>query len=462
MNPFGFLKNTAESFNNVDYLGPIFGLVTKSILGEKIEADDYRNVGMGINAWISRGINDGKLNGQLSAAFANGGVVDIQNVIPDSNDISDWAQQSAKDLVATKISSTSKDLLQNLLLQPTQKQSTSETGQPSTAGQYSPEGLQGEIYQYLLSKGIDDNKALGIMANISRESGFRPGVSESGGPGVGLFQYSSAGRKEAFLKAVPDYATNWKAQIDYALKEDYAPQYLKQTFSSPQEAADTWMRKWERPAEYIQNTDGPRIHKQYLASLEKYKTKTGYDIPGNDAADIGLGKGYGDKGVKIAGDLGRFIYKTLKTPQQFQAVTEHPDFGGIHGKHLYEGYHKLGRAVDIGAYANEQGPILKAIAQFNQENNLKPVELFDAKHDPTGEHQNHVHVAYQKGGLVGRNYKNLQSYASYEDGSAMTVIVNTAMIMPQSMNNGNSSPMASASSKSSHHDPFEILQRLPG
>ena len=54
---------------------------------------------------------------------------------------------------------------------------------------------------------MSDNHALGIIANIHRESGFRPGVSEKGGPGVGLFQYSSGGRKSSFLKSVPDYAT---------------------------------------------------------------------------------------------------------------------------------------------------------------------------------------------------------------------------------------------------------------
>ena len=123
--------------------------------------------------------------------------------------------------------------------------------------QFSPEGLQGDIYKYLLSKGMSDNHALGIMANIHRESGFRPGVSESGGPGVGLFQYSSGGRKSAFLRAVPDYATNWKGQIDFALKEDVGPQYFRQNFSSPQDAADWWMRNWERPREDIQNVSGP-------------------------------------------------------------------------------------------------------------------------------------------------------------------------------------------------------------
>ena len=134
------------------------------------------------------------------------------------------------------------------------KQSKSQTSQPqqqlvgnsssSSGGTVSPQ----EVYSYLKSKGMSDNQALGITANIKGESGFRIGISEDGGPGVGLFQYSDNDRKPRFLKAVPNYKKNWKGQIDYAINEDRSPEYLKKKFSSPEEAAYWWMDKWERPA----------------------------------------------------------------------------------------------------------------------------------------------------------------------------------------------------------------------
>ena len=133
------------------------------------------------------------------------------------------------------------------------KQTKSQTSQPqqqlvgtssSSGGTVSPQ----EVYSYLKSKGMSDNQALGITANIKGESGFRIGISEDGGPGVGLFQYSDNDRKPRFLKAVPDYKKNWKGQIDYAINEDRSPEYLKKKFSSPEEAAYWWMDKWERPA----------------------------------------------------------------------------------------------------------------------------------------------------------------------------------------------------------------------
>lgn len=117
-------------------------------------------------------------------------------------------------------------------------------GQETSGGFVSPQA----VYSYLKSKGMSDNHALGITANIKGESDFEIGVGEkeNSRSGVGLFQYSNV-RKPAFLRAVPDYKTNWKGQIDYAIGEGVSPQYFKTQFSSPEESAYWWMHNWERP-----------------------------------------------------------------------------------------------------------------------------------------------------------------------------------------------------------------------
>ena len=126
------------------------------------------------------------------------------------------------------------------------------------------------IYDYLKSLGVSHTHALGILANIKGESDFVPGVSESDGPGVGLFQYSDNDRKPKFLRAVPNYKTDWRGQISYAIKEDRAPEYLGISFSSPQEAAEWWMNKWERPDPYVKS--GRRTkHNQFIASFSGLK-----------------------------------------------------------------------------------------------------------------------------------------------------------------------------------------------
>ena len=112
-----------------------------------------------------------------------------------------------------------------------------------------------EVYNYLRSKGLNNNQAQGILANIDGESGLdmnAEGDRNSGGS-IGLFQYNySAGRAQSFVAAVPDWRTNWRGQVDYVIDKD--PQtrpYLNKTFNSPESAAADFMRKWEVPDERL-------------------------------------------------------------------------------------------------------------------------------------------------------------------------------------------------------------------
>ena len=108
----------------------------------------------------------------------------------------------------------------------------------------------GAVYKYLLSKGVSEVHAKGITVNIMRESGFKLGAHNPNDPGAGsfgLFQWN-AGRADRMMAAVPDWQTNWKGQIDYALGEDHGPRYLSTQFTSAGDAAYDWMKYWERPA----------------------------------------------------------------------------------------------------------------------------------------------------------------------------------------------------------------------
>jgi murein DD-endopeptidase MepM/ murein hydrolase activator NlpD len=138
------------------------------------------------------------------------------------------------------------------------------SGNEVSGGRVSPQA----VYSYLKSKGMTHIHALGITANIKGESDFEIGVSEKGNSksGVGLFQYSNV-RKPAFLKAVPDYKKNWKSQIDYALNEDRAPEYLKKQFSSPEEASVWWMNNWERPADWVKSGRNKK-HNEFIKSFK--------------------------------------------------------------------------------------------------------------------------------------------------------------------------------------------------
>lgn len=149
--------------------------------------------------------------------------------------------------------------------------SSSTTGGGSSSGSSgsAPSGIRGEVYTYLTNdKGLSRNHALGLMANIDRESGFNPSIrsGDDGGPG-GLFQWKG-GRQTSTVASLVD-AGDWKGQIDYALSEPENLSAVKPgsfqatNFDTPQAAADWWMTYWERPAD---TASGSKKHGQFLSS----------------------------------------------------------------------------------------------------------------------------------------------------------------------------------------------------
>ena len=138
-------------------------------------------------------------------------------------------------------------------------------------------------------------------------------------------------------------------------------------------------------------------------------TQSPGQIPGK--INPGTGGAYvrSARGTKLAGDLGRFIYKEL-TPAakaadglgDFSYASEHPDFGGSF-KRSYRSWHNVDRAIDIGGFwPRDQKKIISKVLEFNRRNNAQPVEFLYGKpgtpHSST--HGDHVHVAYEKGGVT--------------------------------------------------------------
>lgn len=103
------------------------------------------------------------------------------------------------------------------------------------------------IYDYLISKGVSDTHAKGILSNIQHESNFKPDVMGDGGTSGGLFQHHNE-RLSALNSNSPDWKKNWKAQIDFALNEPEGKNYLNSSFKTPEEASSYFTSNFERPA----------------------------------------------------------------------------------------------------------------------------------------------------------------------------------------------------------------------
>ena len=105
--------------------------------------------------------------------------------------------------------------------------STTSTSTASTGGG-GGSAIRGEVYSYLTKdKGLSNNKALGLMANIDRESSFRTAPSGGdGGDSFGMFQWNNSyGRSDIMKDNVKDWQTNWRGQIDHALSGNQLPEY---------------------------------------------------------------------------------------------------------------------------------------------------------------------------------------------------------------------------------------------
>ena len=120
-----------------------------------------------------------------------------------------------------------------------------------------------EVYKYLMTfPGMTNDKAVGILANIQAESAFYIDAVEMGdvkNKGLGLFQYTFPARKNAYKEQVPDWKTNWKGQIDFAMQEEEMKKYLAKNYDDPAEATESFMLTFEKPKDQSEEAIKKRV-----------------------------------------------------------------------------------------------------------------------------------------------------------------------------------------------------------
>jgi hypothetical protein len=122
---------------------------------------------------------------------------------------------------------------------------------PINTGRRTGSASSQQISSYLASKGLSRQHIGGIMANIKHESSFNPAAIGDGGTSGGLFQHHGP-RFQAMVKAAgPNWKTNWKGQIDFALSEPAGRQYTAMSFRTAEEASRWFTINFEVPANKV-------------------------------------------------------------------------------------------------------------------------------------------------------------------------------------------------------------------
>lgn len=401
VSPFKYLEKSYDIVGATKFLHPILEMGIKALFGDKPPESDYKAVGSSFNNFFNNILDTTKVLGKDTTISDEIGSIDISN----------WASRFTKESISSPINSILSDLMNQLTLKRSTPTGT-ESSQQSSGGSSTENSLSkfGGTAQFVIGDSIAHGFA-GRTGNGSASSDSMVGRNSA----MVLFILKSKG--DALKGALIDLSTGIANSTDDYTSVEEQLKYLKSIgarvrilgvgndFSKSKGGINEKLSQLSSKYGFYfyggYKGGKDKVHgtpEDYKGLEIKREKETAPIVTPEGTGKMDTGKGYGVAGVKIAGELGRYIYQRLRSPQQFLAVTEHPEHGGVNKVHADGSYHYSNRAIDIGAYTREQGPILKVISDFNRMKNIRPVELLHGKND--SDHSDHVHVAYREGGPV--------------------------------------------------------------
>ena len=405
VSPYSYLTNSYSIASSGEFLKPFLQMPIKMIMGDGSSEGDYTSLAAAVNNLFVNILGRTLVPGKKTSLADELGPIDILS----------WAANSIKESMITPVSDLIKSLKNQFML---------KSG--GVTGKVNPSAQKGEgagdnplaefagQAQFVIGDSIahgfagrsgdgsdsEDTMKGRSAANVLKILKLRGDklkgmlIDLSTGIANSPEDYKSVGEQLSYLKSIGARVRVLGVGNPFSKKNNGMNEKLDQMVKSN---GFYFYGGFKGSADGVHGTP-----KDYSDLKAKHAQETGKKS-GNEGQDgLETGKGYGSAGSKLAGELGRYIKKKLKSPEQFLAVTEHPEHGGVLGKHAAGGYHYQGggRAIDIGAYTREQGPVLAVVAEFNKMKGIKPVELLHGKNDP--DHGDHVHVAYKEGGPVNK------------------------------------------------------------
>ena len=418
MNP---LKIFGDRFSGVKFFGPILTLAVKSLIGQKLTNKDYNAVGVGLSSLINFGLNKGTLLGNIMSAFAKGGIVDPQ-ILKKEENVPKWiSAEVKKSMESIKDDKGFWPSVQEKIAQiwgkkekdPKPKGSSSPPDSATGASMLTPGSVPGgklnlnQLVHLAKAAGASDSEAIRLAAIAMYESG---GDSKAHNP---KYPDNSYGLWQINMLDEPGYMLGEERRNRYKLSNN-------EQLWDPARNASIALDILRTSGWSAWSTNKLVTQKDLDAAKTALNAPPPQSYPTSTKAGPGLfplDSSQNKSGSKLAGELGRFL--DMKGLGGWgSGVHRHPE----HPPWDPESGHRAGslhyasqgaRAIDIGGWGpnlykkrgmsgtDDQTKIIEGIRAFERsKGGLKRVEFAHEGNDPSGLHDNHVHVAYHKGGEV--------------------------------------------------------------
>ena len=276
------VKKSTEELDRTKYFGPILAISSKIMNKEEPTDGDYKNVGLGINMLIAKGIQDKQLKGGIVAKFAEGGLVDpdILSAAETGGDISSWVANVFRGEIETGAQKTMREMKERRAEKKTESgggedeydDSDGGGGGSLTTGQWGP------ILDLIASKesggsytkmyGGKENPSL-VNMTLQEVSAFQSAhAKKTGSAAMGRYQFMNAlGQGDAVgLKPTDKFSPENQDKMAVGLIVNKRKVTLDMIKSNPDEAMIRLGMEWAA----IGMPKSMRGHRRMVAAGETY------------------------------------------------------------------------------------------------------------------------------------------------------------------------------------------------
>jgi hypothetical protein len=227
------VKKSTEELDRTKYFGPILAISSKIMNKEEPTDRDYKNVGLGINMLIAKGIQDKQLKGGIVAKFAEGGLVDpdILSAAETGGDISSWVANVFRGEIETGAQKTMREMKERR-----EKKDDGKDGDGEDEYDDSDGGGGGGSTGGISGRGVD--KGVSVAKKLIADLGVTP--AQAAGI-VGNFLYESAGMNPGEREGAP-YGTPEKPPAMGTLRQGYG--WAQWTNSAPGDRLDKFLKSY--------------------------------------------------------------------------------------------------------------------------------------------------------------------------------------------------------------------------